>query len=121
MRKALKDLTFTDGTIIPAGSTIVAAATGTHMDEEYYENPDIFNPWRFSDMRGDEGEATKHQFVSTSVDYVSFGHGKHAWYVLFIKSGCDQLTSMSQPWQILRCQRAEGNDGLSRPELRREV
>ena len=79
MRKALTDLKFTDGTVIPAGTTIVAAAASTHMDEEFYEDPEIFNPWRFSDMRQEDGEGTKHQFVSTSVDYVSFGHGKHAW------------------------------------------
>ena len=78
MRLALKDLHFSDGTFIPRGTALVAAATATHMDEENYQNPELFSPWRFSDMRED-GELTKHQFVSTSPDYVPFGHGKHAW------------------------------------------
>ncbi len=81
MRKALKDLHFSDGTRIPAGTVLVTAANATHLDEENFHNPDIFDPFRFSDMRDEDGESTKHQFVSTSVDYVAFGHGKHAWLV----------------------------------------
>ena len=79
MRVVLKDLHFSDGTFIPVGTSIVAAASATHMDEENYDHPEIFNPWRFSNIREEDGEATKHQFVSTSVDYIPFGHGKHAW------------------------------------------
>ncbi|KAJ3543507.1 hypothetical protein NM688_g5847 [Phlebia brevispora] len=78
MRKAMQDLKFSDGTFIPAGTLMVAAATAIHMDEENYMDPDVFNPWRFSDMREEDGSALKHQFVNTSLDYVSFGHGKHA-------------------------------------------
>ena len=79
MRKTLTSIKFSNGAVIPPNSFIVAAATGTHLDEDNYENPEIFNPWRFSNMREAEGEALKHQFVSTSLDYVPFGHGKHAW------------------------------------------
>lgn len=78
IRKALKDVTLSDGTVIPTGTLIAVAAEGTHYDEGSYDNPYIFNPFRFSDMRGDEGERIKHQYVSTSSEYVSFGHGKHA-------------------------------------------
>ncbi len=79
MRKALVDLTLSDGTLIPAGTICAAAAVPTHTDSENYTNPDIFDPFRFSEMREEEGESTKHQFVSTSADYISCGHGKHAW------------------------------------------
>ena len=41
----------------------------------------MFDPLRFADMRSEEGASIKHQFVSTSPEYVPFGHGKHAWYV----------------------------------------
>ncbi|CAL1694068.1 unnamed protein product [Somion occarium] len=78
MRKALKDVTMSDGSFIPAGTMIVAPAVATHMDDENYTNPEVFDPWRFSNMRDGDGEGTKHQFVSTSVDYITFGHGKHA-------------------------------------------
>ena len=76
---ALKDLRFSNGVTIPAGTIVVAASNATHMDEENYTDPDVFNPWRFSDMRDESPDSMKHQYVTTSVDYVSFGHGKHAW------------------------------------------
>ncbi|KAI0673763.1 cytochrome P450 [Trametes maxima] len=77
-RKAVKDVTLHDGTLIPAGSIVVAAADATHHDDSVYADADVFDPFRFSRMREAEGEGTKHQFVNTSVDYISFGHGKHA-------------------------------------------
>ncbi|EMD34612.1 hypothetical protein CERSUDRAFT_158140 [Gelatoporia subvermispora B] len=76
-RLALKDLHLSDGTHVPAGTVLVAAALPMHGDDEYYPNAADFDPFRFSKMRED-GEGTKHQFVSTSVKYISFGHGKHA-------------------------------------------
>ena len=76
---ALKDVRFSDGTLIPANTMVVAAAAAMHMDEDYYVNAEVFDPWRFSNLREEKGESTKHHFVSTSVDYVPFGHGRHAW------------------------------------------
>ncbi|KAI1793056.1 cytochrome P450 [Ganoderma leucocontextum] len=77
-RKALKDVTLSDGTFIPKGTLLAAAAHPTHHDESLYANADVFEPFRFAKMREGDGEGLKHQFVNTSVDYVSFGHGKHA-------------------------------------------
>lgn len=70
-----------DGTFLPAGTLIVAATYPTHFDDENYASAAEFDPFRFSRMREAEGEGTKHQFVNTSVEYILFGHGKHAWYV----------------------------------------
>lgn len=78
---AKKDLTLSDGTFIPSGTVIVAASSATHSDSEYYTDPDVFNPWRFSSKREEDGENARHQFVATSTEYISFGHGKHAWLV----------------------------------------
>ncbi|KZT08765.1 cytochrome P450, partial [Laetiporus sulphureus 93-53] len=78
MRKALQDVTFSDGTFIPAGTFVTAAATSTHYDEENYDEPNVFKPFRFSDMRLTDSEKNKHHYVSTSSDYIGFGHGKHA-------------------------------------------
>lgn len=77
-RKALKDFTFSDGTFIPAGTIVSAASDATHFDGHFYDNPEVFNPWRFADMRSEDGEGTKHQMVSTSNEYIPFGHGRHA-------------------------------------------
>ena len=79
MRSALQDLQFSDGTKIPKGTVIVAPVVAMHMDEDFYPNAYVFDPWRFSTMRQEEGAALKHQFMSTSAEYVSFGHGRHAW------------------------------------------
>ena len=79
-RKAVKDFTFSDGTLIPKGTRINAGLVALHHDGALYENPELFDPFRFADM-GEDGDGAKHQFVSTSPGYLSFGHGLHAWYV----------------------------------------
>ncbi|RDX42956.1 cytochrome P450 [Lentinus brumalis] len=77
-RKAMRDLTLSDGTFIPKDTLIAAASYPMHYDESIYENASTFDPFRFSRMREEDGEGTKHQFVNTSVEYIPFGHGKHA-------------------------------------------
>lgn len=89
MRKALTDVTLSDGTRIPAGTFVYAAAAATHRDEENYDNPNVFDPFRFSKIK-EESERVKRQFVSTAPDYVPFGHGKYAWYVL---TSCPPLSA----------------------------
>ncbi|KAJ7574537.1 cytochrome P450 [Mycena floridula] len=77
-RKVLRDFTFSDGTHIPAGNNISVAGSPMHFDEDIYPNAVDFDGLRFARMREQEGEALKHQTVSTSSTYVMFGHGKHA-------------------------------------------
>ena len=50
--------------------------------QENYVDPEIFDGLRFSEkMRGKEGEPKpKHSLVSLDLDYLLFGHGRHAWY-----------------------------------------
>ena len=81
-RKALKDFTFSDGTVIPKGVHIAAIAGPVNMDDEIYGDPMTFRPFRFAEAR--EGadsakEAMKNQLVTTSLENLLFGHGKHAW------------------------------------------
>jgi len=78
LRKTMQDITFSDGTLIPAGTLVASASTATHRDARNYENPDVFDPFRFADMRMEDGAGIKHQYVSSSPEYVAFGHGKHA-------------------------------------------
>ncbi|KAK7446290.1 hypothetical protein VKT23_014496 [Stygiomarasmius scandens] len=50
-----------------------------HHDERHYENPDEFQPFRFSEMRGsEEGASIKHQMITPNKDYFFFGTGRHA-------------------------------------------
>ncbi|KAH9854862.1 cytochrome P450 [Lenzites betulinus] len=78
-RKALKDVTLSDGTRIPRGTLVGAASRTAQRDSARYAAPDAFDPFRFARLReGGADAAVKHQLVNTSVDFLTFGHGKHA-------------------------------------------
>ena len=49
--------------------------------QDNYVDPEVFDGLRFDKMRGKEGETqSRHSLVSLNLDYVLFGHGRHAWY-----------------------------------------
>ncbi|KAJ7097132.1 cytochrome P450 [Mycena belliarum] len=74
--------TFSDGTVVPAGSFINATSRVEHFSPANYEDPDDFDGFRFSKLREEreqnEGQAVfnKHM-VTTSVEHLSFGHRTH--------------------------------------------
>ncbi|KAG9308976.1 cytochrome P450 [Chiua virens] len=78
VRKVLKDFAFSDGTVVPKGATVGAANWCIHRDEAFYKNPFAFEPFRFADLREEDGESVRHQFVSASPEYLPFGLGRHA-------------------------------------------
>ncbi|KAF8844182.1 cytochrome P450 [Paxillus ammoniavirescens] len=77
-RKAMKDFTFSDGTVLPNGTIVTIASQATHLDNGIYENAEKFDPFRFSNMRDEDGDGAKHSFVSTNPECLMFGHGRHA-------------------------------------------
>ena len=79
LRRAMKDITLSDGTYLPEGSLFAFAGQATHSDSRNYDRSEKFEPFRFSDLR-EAGESARHQFVNTSSEYMPFGRGKHAWY-----------------------------------------
>ncbi|KAM6503706.1 Cytochrome P450 [Amanita muscaria] len=76
-RKALKDFTFRNGMTIPAGSIVSVPYLPVHTDTDNFTDPQTFDGFRFEKLRSQEGEELKHQLVTTGVDYVLFGHGRH--------------------------------------------
>ena len=83
-RKALRDFTFSDGTFIPKGTHVAAAVHPVHLDEKIYEDPLSFKPFRFaeaSEGANDASDAVNNQLSTTSLKYLLFGYGKHAWSV----------------------------------------
>jgi len=78
-RKALKDFTFSDGRVVPRGCLISTPSYAIHHNEEIYNSPNAFDPFRFARLRLHENE-TREQLVSLSSDFLLFGHGKQAWY-----------------------------------------
>ena|SRR6266511_910496 len=81
-RRALADYTFSDGTQIPAGSTLSVSVTHTHLNPETYEDPTEFDGFRFIKMkeRAEVEGLTDRKFdmVTTSLQSLAFGHGRHA-------------------------------------------
>ncbi|KAK1231304.1 hypothetical protein PQX77_005584 [Marasmius sp. AFHP31] len=77
-RIARKDFTFSNGTIIPAGTSVGLPTFHIHRSEEAYPSPYSFNPTRFSELREKEGEGIKHHMVTPTPDWLGFGVGRHA-------------------------------------------
>ncbi|KAI0804677.1 cytochrome P450 [Irpex lacteus] len=77
-RLALEDFTFKDGTVIPKGAFVSVAQRIAHTDPDYYDNPLTFDPWRFSKGSEEEGGVAQQTATKASLEYVSFGLGKHA-------------------------------------------
>ncbi|KAF7360228.1 Cytochrome P450 [Mycena venus] len=78
MRQVIKDFTFSDGTMVPTGTLIAIPVLAEHYDEANYVHGDQFDPFRFSRMREQAGEGIKHQMITPSPDFLSFGVGRHA-------------------------------------------
>jgi cytochrome P450 len=79
----MRSYTFADGVIVPKGVDIAAPPLEIHMDEKIYENPLDFDGFRFSRMgERDRLESAKYFASNTAPEYLHFGHGQHAWYVL---------------------------------------
>ena len=79
MRKTLTNWRLSDGTIIPKGVLVVAPSRAVHYDETHYANAHAFELLRFFDMHERDEENVNHQFVSTTSEFLAFGHGQHAW------------------------------------------
>ncbi|KAJ6624416.1 cytochrome P450 [Mycena sp. CBHHK59/15] len=84
-----KGFYFSDGTYLPYGSFVSVAARPAHYDPSNYDDPAHFDGFRFAKMRQEMREERDHDqeptkdifkrhMVSTAVDHLSFGHGKHA-------------------------------------------
>jgi len=76
----LTDYTFSDGTVVPKGTLLAVPAHPIQIDEIFYSNPDVFDGFRFSNLRASEGESAKHHSSNTGTEFLHFGHGMHAWY-----------------------------------------
>jgi cytochrome P450 len=71
-RKVNKPFTLSNGEVIPAGVVIEVPAVAVTRDPEVFENPDVFDPWRFYRLReeararGEVEAAAQNQFVSVN-------------------------------------------------------
>jgi len=79
-RRVLRPFTFSNGVTIPVGTDVAIPIKATHSDERVFENANEFDGFRFAKLRDSERNAvtSKLQMISTSVDNLSFGLGRHA-------------------------------------------
>ncbi|KAK5701112.1 hypothetical protein LTR17_022875 [Elasticomyces elasticus] len=75
-RYVKKQITLSDGTVLPAGSRIMLVPA--YDDPTVFEHPDVFDPYRFLREREKPGQQHSWQHVSTSAHHTAFGLGKHA-------------------------------------------
>ena len=100
-RPVVREVAHKDGTTIPGGSHLPRgtwvgiAATSLHRDERFYSEPNTYDPFRFSRERTESAltsgvgsketvgvtKSAKTYLTTTSDTFVSFGHGRFAWYV----------------------------------------
>lgn len=76
-RVADEAVTLKDGTKIPKNACLGIPVTAM-TDEKFFKNALEFDGHRFYNMRMQPGNESKYQFVTTSDEHISFGHGKHA-------------------------------------------
>lgn len=76
-RVADETVKLSDGIIIPKGAKLTVPNTRL-TDPSLFANPEEFDGHRFYELRQKPNNESKHQFVTTSNDYLPFGHGKHA-------------------------------------------
>lgn len=82
-----------EGWHVPYGAFLMLDLVGSHRDPEVYQDPDKYDPWRFSrqietyeekpaEEKGDDEEAMRIKklgMVTTSPEFLGFSHGRHAW------------------------------------------
>ncbi|KAI1936260.1 hypothetical protein LOZ66_004718 [Ophidiomyces ophidiicola] len=73
-----KPLTLSDGTQIRRGTHFGMPSYSILQDPEIVPSPEKFDGFRYKKLREDPREVNKHQFASTDVNNLHFGHGKYA-------------------------------------------
>lgn len=75
-RVAVNDYTFSDGTTVPRGTTVAVSVHKAQFDDQVYEDPLKFDGFRFSRM-SQEGSGKIVGMVTSNLNHLSFGHGRH--------------------------------------------
>ncbi|KAI5987613.1 cytochrome P450 [Pisolithus albus] len=78
LRRALKDITLSDGTFIPKGTHLCVASHAIHRDPRVYEDPDVFDPYRYTKLQEKHGDSSRYQLATVSSEWLMFGVGKTA-------------------------------------------
>ncbi|KAJ7648218.1 cytochrome P450 [Mycena polygramma] len=81
-RVKVDGFTLPNGLPVAKGSTIGVSMDGIHFDPEYYDDPTVYDPFRFSRPREEALKSgtprVNEDLVTTSVHWLPFSHGLHA-------------------------------------------
>jgi cytochrome P450 len=78
-RKTVKDITLSDGTLLPRNTYLVAPALAVSADPSLYPNADSFDGLRFYNLRQQSlRDEYKYQFSTIDKHMLHFGAGRHA-------------------------------------------
>ena len=79
-RKILKSVTLSDGTRLKQGTMVSAPVVMFSSDPDLLEDPETFDGFRwYKKSLEAEGPAAQNSgWTTTSANYLTFGHGKHA-------------------------------------------
>ena len=80
IRRVVTDYKMSDGTFLPRGTLLAVNQAAAHRNDETYDKPDEFLPFRFADKRdSSREESTRNQMVATGSEFIAFGHVRHSW------------------------------------------
>ncbi|KAF4964434.1 hypothetical protein FSARC_7620 [Fusarium sarcochroum] len=78
-RKALSDVTLSNGLRVPKGARIVLPTGAINMDREFFQDPETFNGFRYYEMRTAKEESrSTNQMVTVGKKDLTWGYGRHA-------------------------------------------
>jgi len=77
-RVTVNDHNFSDGTTVPRGTVVFTAIDSIHLNEKIYANALKFDPFRFIKLKDQDNTGRRFDMVTTGVDSLAFGHGRHA-------------------------------------------
>ena len=73
-----------DGHHVPSGTWLGVAIENVHCDIRYYDNPEIYNAFRFTTGNAQGSTSSRpgdavHSLTTMSQVYLPWGYGRHAW------------------------------------------
>lgn len=73
-RQAMRNFVFSDGSIVTKGTKLSVPHYAMFFDEKFYgSTAGEFDAFRFSKMRAEAGQGSKHSFVQCSPTFTHFG------------------------------------------------
>jgi len=64
--------------MVPRGTTIALSVDSAHLNEKIYPDALKFDPFRFVKLKEQDQSGKRFDLVTTGLDSLGFGHGRHS-------------------------------------------